>query len=374
MKFDIERNLLFKSLSRAQSIVQSKTTIPILSNVLITADEESGTIKIRTTDLDIEFMEELQATIIQAGALTVTASLLFDIVRKLPGGSLINFDYKSANSRLEVRSGRSDFTLATLPKEDFPKVISAEYDTSFSMEAQALRPLFEKSKFAMSTEETRYYLNGVYMHIAEGSQGNVLRCVATDGHRLALVDSDPPNKSVDMPGVIIPRKAVTELGKLLSDIDTEITVSVSNSFTCFSAERFSLTARVVEGTFPDYNHVIPDGNKRRMEVNSKDFATAVDLVATVCDDNSKAITLNIGSDRLGLSMKSPESDIGEEQLSVAYTDEDLSIGFNARYLFDIATQVDQQNVVFYFNTPDEPALIREGEDPNVLYVVMPMRV
>ncbi|MCY4304049.1 MAG: DNA polymerase III subunit beta [Aestuariivita sp.] len=374
MKFDIERNLLFKSLSRAQSIVQSKTTIPILQNILISADSERGTIKIRTTDLDIEFMEELQVTIIQAGELTVGASLLFDIARKLPDGSLINFEFKSANNRLEVLSGRTDFTLATLPKEDFPKAISTEYDTAFSIEPQVLRPLFEKSKFAMSTEETRYYLNGVYMHIAKGDQGNVLRCVATDGHRLALVDSEAPDNSLDMPHVIIPRKAVTELGKLLSDINTEIKVSVSKSFVRFSADHLSLTARVVEGTFPDYNNVIPDSNKRRMEVNSKEFATAVDLVATVCEDTSKAITLNIGADKLGLSMRSPDSDTGEEELGVAYNAEDLSIGFNARYLFDIASQVDQKNIVFYFNTPDEPALIREGDNPNMLYVVMPMRV
>jgi DNA polymerase-3 subunit beta len=273
-----------------------------------------------------------------------------------------------------VEAGRSNFSLATLPKEDFPIMASSDYAANFSIKASVLRRLFDKSKFAISTEETRYYLNGVYMHIAAVDGGNALRCVATDGHRLARIDADVPAGAGEMPGVIVPRKTVGELRKLLEDDDMSIAVSVSETKVRFATPDITLTSKVIDGTFPDYTRVIPQNNTRKLEVDAAEFAKAVDRVATVSSERSRAVKLSLAEDRLILSVNSPESGAAEEELAVAYGDEDLQIGFNAKYLLEIASQVDRENAVFMFNSSGDPTLMREGNDTSALYVVMPMRV
>jgi len=237
-----------------------------------------------------------------------------------------------------------------------------------------LRRLFDKSKFAISTEETRYYLNGVYMHIAEGEDGQALRCVATDGHRLARVDAALPNGAEEMPGVIVPRKTVGELRKLLDDDEATIAVSVSDTKVRFATPSITLTSKVIDGTFPDYSRVIPVGNPRKLEVDASEFAKAVDRVATVSSERSRAVKLALDEDRLVLSVNAPDSGAAEEELAVAYGDEKLEIGFNAKYLLEIASQVDRENAVFMFNSSGDPTLMREGSDTSAVYVVMPMRV
>ncbi len=279
MKLSIERGTLLKAVSQAQSVVERRNTIPILANVLIEA--EGNTVTFRATDLDIEVVDKAPAQVERAGATTVSAVMLHEIVRKLPDGALVTLSDDSAAGRLTVQAGRSHFNLATLPKEDFPVMASSEYASNFSAPAAALRRLFDKSKFAISTEETRYYLNGVYMHVADGDGGKVLRCVATDGHRLARIDADLPEGAEDMPGVIVPRKTVGELRKLLDDDDMQIAVSVSETKVRFATPDITLTSKVIDGTFPDYTRVIPQGNTRRLEVDARDFAAAVDRVATV---------------------------------------------------------------------------------------------
>mmetsp|Transcript_24631 Transcript_24631/g.31566 ORF Transcript_24631/g.31566 Transcript_24631/m.31566 type:complete len:216 (+) Transcript_24631:65-712(+) len=215
MKISIERAVLLKAVSQAQSVVERRNTIPILANVLIEA--EGDTVQFRATDLDIEVVDKANAMVERAGATTVAATTLHEIVRKLPDGALVTLTDDSAAGRLTVEAGRSNFSLATLPREDFPVMASSEYSSNFSAPAPALRRLFDKSKFAISTEETRYYLNGVYMHVSDGEGGKVLRAVATDGHRLARIDTDLPDGANDMPGVIVPRKTVGELRKLLDE-------------------------------------------------------------------------------------------------------------------------------------------------------------
>ena len=279
-----------------------------------------------------------------------------------------------ASGRLEVRAGRSNFSLATLPREDFPVMATSEYSCNFSAPAPVLRRLFDKSKFAISTEETRYYLNGVYMHASEGTSGKVLRCVATDGHRLARIDAPLPAGADDLPGVIVPRKTVGELRKLLDDDDMEIAVSVSETKIRFATPLITLTSKVIDGTFPDYTRVIPAGNTRRLEVDAAEFAQAVDRVSTVSSERSRAVKLSLEDDRMILSVNAPDSGAAEEELAVAYSDERLDIGFNAKYLLEIAGQVDRENAVFLFNSSGDPTLMREGNDESAVYVVMPMRV
>ncbi|MCL5777674.1 DNA polymerase III subunit beta [Limibaculum sp. FT325] len=372
MKVSIERAQLLKAMSRAQGVVERKNTIPILANVLIEA--EGGSVSLRATDLDIEVIERLPAMVEQAGATTVAAHLLFEIVRKLPEGAQLQLIADTASGRLDVIAGRSRFSLATLPREDFPVMASSEYRVSYAAPVPTLRRLFDKSQFAVSTEETRYYLNGVFLHVAEGAEGPVLRAVATDGHRLARIDAPLPDGADGAPGVIVPRKTVGELRKLLEADDGEVAISVSETKIRFSVDGLVLTSKVIDGAFPDYSRVIPTANSRKMEVDAKEFARAVDRVATVSQERSRAVKLSLDHDRLGLSVNSPEAGSAADELTVAYDDEPLEIGFNARYLLEIAGQIDRENAVFLFADPGAPTLVREGEDLSAVYVVMPMRV
>ncbi len=372
MKFSIERGALLKAVSQAQSVVERRNTIPILANVLIEADGAS--VSLRATDLDIEVVDRAVAQVEKPGATTVSAGMLHDIVRKLPEGALVSIADNPATGRLAISAGRSNFTLATLPKEDFPVMATAEYACNFAAPAPLLRRLFDKAKFAISTEETRYYLNGVYMHVATAENGPVLRCVATDGHRLARIDAPLPDGAEGMPGVIVPRKTVGELRKLLDDDAATIAVSVSETKVRFATPEITLTSKVIDGTFPDYSRVIPTQNARRLEVDASEFARAVDRVATVSSERSRAVKLSLDEDRLVLSVNAPDSGAAEEELAVAYSDDRLEIGFNAKYLVEIASQVDRENAVFLFNSAGDPTLMREGNDLSAVYVVMPMRV
>ena len=372
MKISIERAALLKAVGQAQSVVERRNTIPILANVLIEA--EGDTVSFRATDLDIEVVDKVNALVERAGATTVSAVTLNEIVRKLPDGALVQLADDGASGRLTIEAGRSNFALATLPKEDFPVMASSEYQANFSAPAPVLRRLFDKSKFAISTEETRYYLNGVYMHVADVDGGKTLRCVATDGHRLARIDAELPAGAEDMPGVIVPRKTVGEMRKLLDDDETSIAVSVSETKVRFATPDITLTSKVIDGTFPDYTRVIPTGNTRKLEVDASEFAQAVDRVATVSSERSRAVKLQLDEDRLILSVNAPDSGAAEEELAVAYGDDALEIGFNAKYLLEIASQVDRENAVFLFNSAGDPTLMREGNDQSAVYVVMPMRV
>jgi DNA polymerase-3 subunit beta len=372
MKLSMERSALLRAMSRAQSVVERRNTIPILSNVLIEA--EGDQVSFRATDLDIEVIDKAPAMVSRGGATTVAAHTLHEIARKLPDGAMVELADDGISGRLEVRAGRSHFSLATLPREDFPIMASAEYQTNFACPAPVLRRLFDKAKFAISTEETRYYLNGVYMHAAKGPEGAVLRCVATDGHRLARIDAALPEGAEGVPGVIVPRKTVGELRKLLDDDEMTIAVSVSETKIRFATPEVTLTSKVIDGTFPDYARVIPTANAKRLEVDAAEFAQAVDRVATVSSERSRAVKMALAEDRLVLSVNAPDSGAADEELAVAYADEPLEIGFNARYLLEIAGQVDRENAVFLFNSAGDPTLMREGNDETAVYVVMPMRV
>lgn len=371
MKVTIERGELLKAMSRAQGVVERRNTIPILANVLL--DAHDAALSLRATDLDIEITEQIPAMVEQAGATTVAAHLLHEIVRKLPDGAQLSLSADPDSGRLDVIAGRSRFSLATLPREDFPVMASSEYQCSYSLPAPVARRLFDKSKFAVSTEETRYYLNGVYLHVAD-EDGPKLRAVATDGHRLARIDADLPEGAEDAPGVIVPRKTVNELRKLLDDDEAEIAVSVSETKIRFAAGDLVLTSKVIDGAFPDYSRVIPKGNTKRMEVDAAEFAQAVDRVATVSQERSRAVKLSAEHDKLTLSVNSPDAGSAADELVVAYADEPIEIGFNARYLLEIASQVDRENAVFFFADANAPTLVREGDDESAVYVVMPMRV
>jgi DNA polymerase-3 subunit beta len=372
MKVSIERSVLLKALGRAQGVVERRNTIPILANVLIEA--EGDQVAFRATDLDIEVLDKASGMVERAGATTVAAHTLHDIVRKLPDGSTVALTADPETGRLAIQAGRSNFSLATLPRDDFPVMGTSEYGCNFAITAGVLRKLFDKAQFAVSTEETRYYLNGVYMHAADGADGATLRCVATDGHRLARIDAELPDGADALPGVIVPRKTVSELLRLLTDDEMAIAVSVSETKVRFATPEVTLVSKVIDGTFPDYMRVIPKDNPKKLEVDAKEFRAAVDRVATVSSERSRAVKLSLDEDRLVLSVNAPESGAADEELAVAYDSDRLEIGFNAKYLIDIASQVDRENAVFFFNASGDPTMVQEGGDQSAVYVVMPMRV
>lgn len=372
MKVTIERSALVRALGHVQSVVERRNTIPILSNVLLQAD--GGALTLTATDLDIEISESAPADVAVKGAATASAVMLHDIVRKLPEGAQVRLTLISEEARLQITAGRYEGSLAVLPDEDFPTLASDDLDVRFSMPAADLARLFAKARFAMSQEETRYYLNGVYLHPYADGDVKLLRAAATDGHRLARLDAPLPAGAEKAPGVIVPRKAVSELARLLDDAEETVEVAVSSSKIRFGFGAGYLTSKLIDGSFPDYERVIPKTNPNVLRVDNKDFAAAVDRVSTVSADRTRSIKLALDADRLRLMVNNPEAGSALEELSVDYDGEPLEIGFNARYLLDVAAQIDGETATLRLADPSSPTIICDEEDERALYVLMPLRV
>lgn len=372
MKLTIERAALLKALSHVQSVVERRTTIPILSNVLLSAGRNGLTLS--ATDLDIEIIEEANAEVEREGAVTAPAHTLYEIVRKIPDGADITLELSADEPRLTLNSGRSRFALPVLPAGDFPTLSSDGLNHTFTLEKDQLVRLIDRTRFAVSTEETRYYLNGVYLHALEEDGNSVLRAVATDGHRLALADLPCPEGAAGMSGVIVPRKTAAEVRRLLDDAADTITVAVSNAKIRFELGRATLTSKVIDGTFPDYGRVIPKGNDRMMKVDNRLFAAAVDRVATISLEKSRSVKLALDEDRLTLSVRNPEAGQAVEEIAVDFQAEGFEIGFNAKYLLDITGEIQADEATFAFADAAAPALVTDEKDAGVRYVLMPLRV
>ena len=372
MKFTIDRGALLKALTHVQSVVERRNTIPILANVLVRAAD--GVVELAATDMDISVVEKIAADVVQQGATTVSAHTLFDVVRKLEEGAQIELGGGHEEGQLALRSGRSTLKLATLASEDFPAMTDEDMPHRFALDAAALRSLIDRTRFAISTEETRYYLNGIYLHAVSGDGGRLLRAVATDGHRLALMQVALPAGADGMPGVIVPRKTVNELRKLIDEVEDEITVALSDNKIRFAIDGIVLTSKLIDGTFPDYDRVIPDGNDKLLEVSCKRFERAVDLVSTISTEKSRAIKLSLADNSLVLSATSPDAGSATEELEVEYKDGALEIGFNSRYLIDITQQIKGDSARFALSDAASPTLVSDTADKSALYVLMPMRV
>src|SRR5215510_10429599 len=327
MKVTVERAALLKSLGHVHRVVERRNTIPILANVLIKADNSK--LAFKATDLDLEVTEAIAAEVGPAGSTTVPAHMFYEIVRKLPEGTQVLLEASGDRAVLAIRAGRSRFTLQTLPESDFPDLAAGDMTHSFKLAAADLKRLIDKTQFAISTEETRYYLNGIYLHTAGTNKAPTLRAVATDGHRLAQCELPLPAGGSGMPGIIVPRKTVGEVQRLIEDNEAEVTVELSQGKIRFSIGDAVLTSKLIDGTFPDYVRVIPVANDKELVVEKKEFEQAA---------------------------------------------EPLDIGFNSRYLLDIAAQLDGEAAVLKLADPGSPTLIQERDDKGALYVLMPMRV
>jgi DNA polymerase-3 subunit beta len=373
MKINVERGAFLKALSHVQSVVERRNTIPILSNVMIEAAK--GQLKLTATDLDIEIVESIPADVIRNGAATAPAHMLYDIVRKMPDGAQVQAELlTNEGGRLQVAAGTVRFELACLPKEDFPQMATGALPHKFRLAADEAKAIIDKTRFAMATDETRFYLMGIHLHAAKEGKTKALRAVATDGHRLARFEMDLPDGAADMPGIIVPRKTVNELRKLLDDAEGGIDVALSDTKIQFSFDGVELTSKLIDGTFPDYQRVIPSGNDKALALDSKDFSHAVDRVSTISADKTRAVKINIGTDKITLSVINPESGTATEELGATYSASAIEIGFNAKYLMDITGQIEGKEIRFLLSDAGSPTIIEDGEDKRTLYVLMPMRV
>jgi DNA polymerase-3 subunit beta len=370
MKATIERATLLKSLSHVQSVVERRNTIPILSNVLLEASAD-GSIRLMATDLDLQIVESVSAAVDQPGATTVSAHTLFDIARKLPEGSQV--ELSAADGKMQINAGRARFNLSTLPRDDFPVIAEGELPTKFELPAQTLRQIIDKTRFAISTEETRYYLNGIFLHVSDEAQP-VLKAAATDGHRLARVTVPRPDGAEGMPDVIIPRKCVAELRKLLDEVDGSVEVTLSPTKVRFGLGSAVLTSKLIDGTFPDYSRVIPTGNDKMLKIDPRSFEEGVDRVATIATEKTRAVKMALERDKITLSVTSPENGTAAEEVPGDYASEGFEIGFNARYLLDILGQLEGDTIEVHLADAAAPTLIRENDKSPALYVLMPMRV
>jgi len=367
MKATIERATLLKSLGHVQSVVERRNTIPILSNVLMEARED-GSLRLMATDLDLQVDESVPANVTQPGATTVPAHTFFDIVRKLPEGSQV--ELTAAEGKMQVVAGRARFNLSTLPRDDFPVIAEGDLPTRFELPAATLRQIIEKTRFAISTEETRYYLMGIFLHVVDDQ----LRAAATDGHRLARVTIARPDGAEAMPDVIVPRKCVQELYRLLEELEGTVEISLSPTKIRFGLGSAILTSKLIDGTFPDYNRVIPTGNDKLLKLDPKSFSAGVDRVSTIASEKTRAVKISVDRDKVTLSVTSPENGLATEELAADYGSDGIEIGFNARYLLDILGEIDGDVVEVHLADAAAPTLLRENDKSNALYVLMPMRV
>lgn len=372
MKFVVERANLLKSLGHVQSVVEKRGTIAVLSNIKI--DASGGGISITATDMDIAVVEKIEAEVKESGATTIPAHTFYDIVRKLPDGSQIEVETSEDGGKVSIKTGHSRFSLACLPVDEFPVMSEGDLTHNFTLKSAECLVLIEKPSFAVSTEETRYYLNGIYLHVAGNTESKLLRAVATDGHRLARIEVALPAGADGMPSVIVPRKTIQELRKLLENGEGDVKISLSDTKIRFIYGDAVLVSKLIDGNFPDYERVIPNSNDKLMEVDCKIFKDAVDRVSVISSEKTRAVKLQLEGGKLTLYAGGGEQGSASEEIEVNYSSEAIEIGFNSRYLLEMLGQIEGESVQFMLNDGNSPALVRDSADVAALYVIMPMRV
>ncbi len=371
MQFDINRDLLLKSLNYVQGVVEKKNTLPILSNVLLNL--KNNKLEIVATDLDIVFYDEIsELKVIEHGNTTTSANVLFDILRKIPQGAIINFSLKSEN-KLSLKTENSDFNLLCLPSNNFPTFEDKFEGEKIEINKKNFLSLLNKTKISISNDDTRHYLNGIYLHATESNKNTFLTGVATDSHRLSSSSIKVDNiKSFS--SIIVPRKTVFLLCSLLDNVDEKLTIQTSANKIKFSLGKLNLISKVIDGKFPDYQKVVPKDNTKTLTVSSSDFINSVERVASVSIDRKEGVKLELSRNKLKLSVNSTNSGDGNEVVEAKYDGEDLAIGFNSKYLIDIASEIQDKNLMFSLKNSTSPVLVFDNSDKNSFYVIMPMKI
>ena len=371
MKFKILRSDFFKSLSHLQGIVDKKSTLPILSNILIEA--KNNILVLSSTDMDISIIEKIDCSVLEEGATTINSQILYDIVRKIRDNSEIEI-ISNNGKLLSLRADGSRFSLACLPKEDYPIIDQENSGVNISINSKILFKLIDKTKFAISNEETRYFLNGLYFNISKENNRNTVTLVGTDGHRLAKFSHDIEGQIDQISGVIIPKKTIYELSKLLSEIDQSISISISANKISFTIGDIIFISKLIDGSFPDYKRVIPNDNKNTLKINRINLLSAVDRVSTIANEKSPVIKFNFLQNILNLNTINNESSTASEDLKIDYQGNEIEIGFNSKYIMDIINNLEDENIIINLKDNSSPITALENSNSNLVYVLMPMRV
>jgi len=371
MEFIINRDTLLKSLSHAYGIIEKKTTLPILSNILIEAKDKK--IKITATDLDIIYSETISLQELKTeGSTTTSANVLYDILRKLEQNSKVEFSLKSAN-KLMLVSGNSKFNLLCLPSDNFPLLEEDISKKSFEISSKKILKLLNKTKISISNDETRHYLNGIYLQKISSGSKSYLSGVATDSHRLSY-SSLEIDSNTDFESVILPKKTIFQLISLLEQDESTIKISNNKSKIKFQMNSGVLISKIIDGRFPDYEKVVPKDNDKTLQIKLSEFKNSIERVTTVSSDRKEGLKMNISKDILQLSVNSPNSGEGVENINVKFNSDNMDISFNSRYLIDIVSQIEDDSIILSLKNPGSPVLIQDLSDKNSFHVVMPMKI
>lgn len=372
MKLTIPAKTLAKTLASAARVVEHKTTIPVLAHFYLEAGEA---LTIRGTDLDLEFETRIPANVEARGAICAPAATLADMVRKFD--DKVDVRMEMDGEQLIVRAGRSRMKLGTLPAADYPDIAAKQTPHAFETPAKSLAAMLERTAFAISNEETRYYLNGVYLHFARDADRQYLRAVTTDGHRLARFDAAPPDGCQNMPGVIVPRKTVETLLRMLKDAGDETArIELCDTLIRFRLGETSLTSKLIDGTFPDYARVIPTNGDKRASLDAEALAQAVARVATISSERGRAVKFAFSNDRLALSVTNPDMGEARDEIDVEWDGPAFEVGFNGAYVQTVLAALTGGNgrVIMKFTDPGAPCVLTSASDDAMLAVLMPMRV
>ncbi len=371
MQFEIKRDILLKSLNFVQGVIEKKNTLPILSNVLL--ELKNNTLSIVATDLDLIFYEKIEEIkIINEGSTTTSAAVLYDILRKISSNSNLKFELKNEN-KLSLKSENSDFNLLCLPTDNFPSFSDNFDGQEIELDNSKFLKLLNKTRISISNDDTRHYLNGIFLHLTEANGRNFLTGVATDSHRLSS-SSLEINNLENFSSIILPRKTVFQLCSLLSEIPEKLKMQINENKIKFSFGKVKLISKVIDGKFPDYKKVVPLDNKKVLEVSSKDFVDSIERVTSVSLDRKEGVKLNISKNDVQLSVNSANSGEGNEKINAKFNSENINISFNSKYLLDIASEIEDKNIRMNFKDSISPVLIEDVSDRNSYYVIMPMKI
>ena len=372
MKFIIPKPIIYKTLSHLQSIVNKKNTLPILANILIEAQQNSLTLS--STDMDISITETISCNVIEEGSTTLNAQLIFDIIKKLPENNEIEF-ISNDGKILTIRTNVSKFSLSCLPKDEFPIITTVSNDgMRLKVKSENIYSLIDKTKFAISNEETRYFLNGLYFNVSNNDKSSLLTFVGTDGHRLATSSIETEQFNNEVPGVIIPKKTINELSKLLSDINCDLEIDISSNKIIFYINNLILISKLIDGNFPDYTKVIPNNNNHHLFINRQNLLSAVDRVSTIANEKNPSIKFKLLKNLLNLSTINNENSTATEDIVTKYEGDEIEIGFNSKYIMDILDNLEGEEIKISFNDNSSPIIAQEKSGSEITYVLMPMRV